>query len=1099
VAIVVDSGKVMYALPDSFLIHKSEKVTVDDSILVSLKDYQIDYLNGLFTLVKTYLPKTSIIIEYQILPINLQKTYFHRKLIYQTDSIRSLDSIPSIVTTLQKEFIRSNLRKNGSIVRGISLGSNQGLKIESGLRMNISGKITDKVEVIAALTDQTTPIQPEGNTQTLNEIDKVFVQIKSDRFHATMGDYYLSFEGSEFGQYQRKLQGAMGTAEFENYSATIYGAVSKGKYTTNYFLGQEGNQGPYQLKGDRGQIDIIVLAGTEKVWIDGEVMTRGENNDYIIEYSNGQITFTRSRLITSDSRITVDFQYSDLKFQRNLYGAKTQSQLWDEKIKLDFRILRESDNKDNPLEFTLSDENLEQLQKSGDNLDSSYVSGIDSVGPQKGYYIKMDSLGIQFYKYVGKNLGDYNVAFSYVGLGKGDYKSVGFGKYKFVGTGQGSYIPKIFLQPAQSHDLVDFSMHFQPHRNLMFSNEISMSRYDQNLYSNMDDGDNIGYAFSSYFNYHPDKVMLKSHSLGKFSIQSRYRSVNSKFVYIDRTDEIEKNRKWDSAELSTQEEEIFEINTHYQPLKTIQMSGGAGKITKGPLFTSNRWDAKTEITDEKVPALRYQIEKINSDNKASLRRGDWIRQSGSSDYRFKKVRPFFSYLGEVKKDVFQDTTSLGFKYDEWTSGLELLRLKKMSVSGSYIWRDDQLYEQKSFKPQSSAKTQKYQWNYSGSSTFSASAEYIHRDKRYANSDEQNNKKTDLGDLKLNISPLKKALITNWRYQISNTQVAQKERVYVKVTEGEGSYRYNEQTNEYEPYDLGDYELFVRQTDDFLPVVELRASSHIKFTPKKIFNKKSKNQWIKWLSSVSSDTYVRLEEKTQEKDIWSIYRIDLSKFQQPGTTIFGNRSLRQDIFLFQNRRDFSIRLRINTQKQVNYQFFEDGSETHFSEKAIRIIRQFSPLVSIQVDGQTKDKSYLYTHRTDKIIKSNEMNIDFSFRPTQIIELAIKSKFATKKDEAMQPATEADDYSIIPRASYSFRGKGRLNVEIEWTQVKVKPSNRVVPYELVGMNRQGTTWRWNIGLNYNVSKYMRATLSYNGRVEPDRPNTIHIARAEMRAYF
>ena len=241
------------------------------------------------------------------------------------------------------------------------MGSNQGLKLDSGLRMQISGRIADKVDVIAALTDQNTPIQPEGNTQSLQEIDKVFVQIKSDRFEAVLGDYELTFQDGEFGRYARKLQGAMGTVDSGNSSVTFSGAVSRGQYTTNQFSGIEGNQGPYQLKGNQGQTEIIVLAGTEKVWINGEQMTRGENNDYVIEYGNGQLTFTRNRLITDESRITVDFQYSDQRFRRNLYSGRVSTGFWDQKIQLVTTVLHEGDDKDNPLDFTLSEANLARL------------------------------------------------------------------------------------------------------------------------------------------------------------------------------------------------------------------------------------------------------------------------------------------------------------------------------------------------------------------------------------------------------------------------------------------------------------------------------------------------------------------------------------------------------------------------------------------------------------------------------------------------------------------------------------------------------------------------------------------------------------------
>ena len=45
--------------------------------------------------------------------------------------------------------------------------------------MQLAGDLTNDVNVTAALTDESSPIQPEGNTKTLQEFDKVFMTIKS--------------------------------------------------------------------------------------------------------------------------------------------------------------------------------------------------------------------------------------------------------------------------------------------------------------------------------------------------------------------------------------------------------------------------------------------------------------------------------------------------------------------------------------------------------------------------------------------------------------------------------------------------------------------------------------------------------------------------------------------------------------------------------------------------------------------------------------------------------------------------------------------------------------------------------------------------------
>ena len=92
-------------------------------------------------------------------------------------------------------------------------------------------------------------------------------------------------------------------------SSTASIAISRGKTARQTIAVQEGNQGPYRLEGAEGERFIIILAGTEQVWFDGKLMTRGLEEDYVIDYNAGDITFTPRRLITEYSRIIIEFEY----------------------------------------------------------------------------------------------------------------------------------------------------------------------------------------------------------------------------------------------------------------------------------------------------------------------------------------------------------------------------------------------------------------------------------------------------------------------------------------------------------------------------------------------------------------------------------------------------------------------------------------------------------------------------------------------------------------------------------------------------------------------------------------------------------------------
>jgi len=640
-----------YFLPDSLIIQHSEIIFIDGTFIPKMA-YDFNYINGEIRF-KNSVDKNSLIrVLYKIIPRPLKKQYYHRQVIRRVFEAPTgpADAYKIPVDAKKEEDFAANLTKSGSITRGITVGSNRGLKVNSSLNINVSGKVAENVEVVAALTDQTTPIQPEGTTQNLQEIDKVFVQIKAPNMSATMGDFQLNYSGTQFARYSRKLQGAMGTAQADNFLLTVSGAVSRGKYLSMSFMGQEGYQGPYQLKGDRGQIDIIVLAGTERVYIDGEQMVRGETNDYIIDYATAQITFSRGRLITSDSRIVVDFQYSDEKFRRNLYSTEGKAQFWDGKIKFGTTFLREADDRNNPLDFTLSDERLAVLQAAGDDPQRSVVSGETYVGPGKGRYIR-DQKGI--YTYVGADSGDYQVSFSDMGQGKGSYRYKGSGIFEYVGENLARYAPVILLPTAKSHNLLDFDLQASPFSFLSVRGEVAFSGLDNNTYSSIDDEDNQGTAQNWSATLKPGAMKFWGVNWGRAELGGKFRRIDDRFQDIDRTTEIEYNRRWDLPQAAKRGEETKEIQANYSPFTGLSLGGEFGSIRKGDYFKSDRWQFQNTLSRQKFPEYNFRIEKIKKNNLVQNQFGDWRRGNGNATYKMWKIRPFVKYEGEVKKENWQ--------------------------------------------------------------------------------------------------------------------------------------------------------------------------------------------------------------------------------------------------------------------------------------------------------------------------------------------------------------------------------------------------------------------------------------------------------------
>jgi len=1116
IAAPVDSATI--ALPDSFIIANSDTLRLGKTILQRGRDYQINYRHSQLHWHKP--PTTwsdSLVLAYRILAISLPRQLAIFKL-SKPAKLDSTLSISGVVTSARqdnlsasREGIGARLSKSGSLTRGVSLGSEQGLKVDSGLRLQLAGKLSDQTEVVAALTDQNTPIQPEGNTQTLNEIDKVFIQLKSERFNATLGDFQIEYGGSEFARYNRKLQGAkitVGNSDMRpsNFQLQLSAAVSRGKFTTNQFNGIEGKQGPYQLQGERGQIDILILAGTERVWIDGQLMTRGENNDYVIEYSNGQITFTRKRLITSDSRITVDFQFSDERFRRNLYSAQGLVTGFNEKLKWQTTLLREGDDRDNPLGFTLTPQNRDSLAAAGDGL--AQRDGRRPVKRGKGNYIRSFAAGDSIWIYVGPDsTGDYEVRFSDLGEGFGDYAYRAFGNFFYVGKKQGRYAPVILLAPAVQQNVIDSRLEVTPWPGVSLINEFAVSQLDRNLYSSRDDGDNTGRALLSTLRLEP-----RATKFGRLSLQARFRQKDSRYRDIDRADVVEFNRRWNlSNDLPAISEEMLESSATYSPITGWNLRGGYGKLNRGS--SSGRWEAGLDFKRPRLPELQYQIENITRENATAINSDSkWLRQRGAASYSFWKFKPQLGYEGEDRREIFADTSS-GFRFNSYTAGLDAHVWSRLKLAATFNQRDDEVRLKSGVAPKSAASTQNYALALERWKALSADLTLTHRERRIE-LPKPDRIRADLADVRVRFAPYQRAIDTDWQYQITNTQTAQQERVYLKVRQGEGNYRFDATLNEYIPVpDLsGDYVLRVIQTENFTPVVELRARSNIRINfagllrpaaPEKEKSENRKKNWKAYLRPVTTETFIRLEEKTSDPQVWEIYKLNLSRFQDSVYTQFGAQSLRQDINLWENNRARSVRYRFTALRELNNQYFGEGlSRRQQLRHELRATLALSPQVSSQTELilNREDRTFdAISGRQNRLVLNRTGALELSYRPRSMWELAAEVGLAFDEDRAA-PAVEVRAYSLKPRSTYSFRGKGRLSGELEWAQVTVTPllRDRPLPFELANGNRPGRTLRWNFALEYRISTNINISASYLGRNEPQR-QTLHLGKVEMRAFF
>ena len=359
--------------------------------LVRSIDYQIDFYSGKITITplirgdKGGLPDATtppykLKITYRTLPFAIKEVYKRDLYGKQTPNSRQ----PSDVGFHQQEDSglsenllvngarqpitdsqSSQLEVSGSQTFGISLGSGRSISQNQELRVNVEGKVSENISVLALLSDQDLPIQPEGTTENIQDIDQKLIRITHPNMRGTLGDFEGSLGTSEFIFFPRALEGVQVEGDFKWGSFhLIPSAIPKGQSTSLVIRGEEGRS-EYRLTVD-GQY-VIVKAGSEIVWLNGERMRRGENNDYIIrEYGDPIVEFNSKHLITSNDTIRIDFEYipEDRAYQQNLYGLSSVFKLPGEWITFGASYAVEADLKQpEQALITLDETDLEALRQ----------------------------------------------------------------------------------------------------------------------------------------------------------------------------------------------------------------------------------------------------------------------------------------------------------------------------------------------------------------------------------------------------------------------------------------------------------------------------------------------------------------------------------------------------------------------------------------------------------------------------------------------------------------------------------------------------------------------------------------------------------------
>jgi len=1122
-------------LDTSSIISNSIQITDTSGNKIDSNLYTIDYMRGQLIWKPEIKDRQSTInVSYRIFPYNFSETYQHKDIKSLEPDMSSFYNPFASKNPKQTDdiFNLGGLSKSGSISRGISFGNNQDVVVNSSLNMQLAGKLSDDIEILAAITDDNIPIQPEGNTQQIQEFDKVFIQLSNKNSKLIAGDFELQRPKSYFMNFYKKAQGgsfntSFNTLDKDSKSTGIMriatsAAISKGKYARNEVTAIEGVLGPYKLRGANNESFIIVLSGTEKVYIDGQLMTRGAEYDYVINYNTAEITFTPKNLITKDKRITVEFEYSEKNYARSLLFAGTEYE--NKKLKLQFNAFSEQDMKNQPIQQELSIDQKKLLSNVGDSLHLAVSPNVDSVAftSNEVLYKKVDSIiGLDTHTiYIYSTNPDsaiYRVGFSNVGQGNGNYvhkQSLANGKVfewraPQAGIPQGSYEPVIALITPKKKQMYTLSADYNISKNTNASVEVALSNEDINTFSKLDSADNVGYALK--MNIQSKKPLSKNEEKQWTLISNvNYEWINKDFNPIERYRSVEFERDWNLKNTTIyNDEHIAGINLTLSNKKRGLLNYQLKSFQKGEQYNAVQNIFNTNL-NKKEFYLTFNGSLVQS--KGLTNTTQFLRQRASLSKKLKrftvgvKEDQEHNEFRELNTDTLQANSFSFMEYEAFIANADTA-INKFSLD--YKKRFDLFPRNNAFKEATIGESIGFTASMLKSINSRLTINTSYRKLTIQDSSLTGQKADNslAGRIEYFAKLLKGSITSNTFYEIASGLEVKKEFSYLKVADGQGVYSwtdYNsngiEELDEFEIAAFKDQANYIRvytPTNEYIKTYMNQFNEALNINPAAVWA--TKKGVKKFISRFSNNSVLSINRKSDDQDLLNAYNPFLAEVSD-STLITLNSNFRSTLYF--NRSNPKFGMEVNIQDNKNKSLLTNGFDTRgLSVKGGRFRWNINRKIMFNLtynDGKKTSSSDYMTSR-EYTIMYYEAEPKISFQPNNVFRISISYKYADKENTQGTVGEKTINNNIGTDIKYSQLSKANLLFKINYIDISYNvDENTSIAFEMLEGLKTGKNVTWNVSYQKNLSNNLQMSIIYDGRKSPE-VKTVHVGSVQVRAYF
>lgn len=1088
--------------------------------------YRLDPLTATLYILDSNLLGQRLFFQYEVYPTDLSKPVAHKstQLVEPRRAEHQILEYPS--TSIRDVLNDNELYTNGAISRGVSVGNNQDLVLNSSLNLQISGKLSEDVEIMASISDKNIPMQPEGNTQMLKDISSIFISLKiKEMARINAGDVVWTMTDDRFLRVSRNMLGldakvAYRPSEKVKVLNEAGGGVAKGRFSRQTVTVQNGVQGPYKLYGADGEVSIIMVAGSERVYVDGKLMVRGAENDYTVDYNTAEITFTPKMLVSAEKRVIVEFEYTNRHYSRyNLFTRNEIEFSGKRPLKLYVNLFHEQDLKNHSIQPELTVENMRFLAALGDAGGTAYFPVMDTAAysPDRIQYEKVDTLFQNIIYTIFQHSTDpdatlYTPDFTYMGTNKGNYKlisSTANGRvFEWVppadGVPQGDYEPVLMLTAPISQQMATVGLDYAVRENTRIQTEAAVSHYDKNTFSKKDRQDDVGFAY--FLNVSDiETIRSKTDSLPwKLESHAQLQFLHKNFTPFESFRDVEFARHYNLAT------DYADHRSEWMAQAGLTLSQLRRHLLRYDLNYFNRIGEVNALRNELSTDDRWQEWQLRTNTSYLLTR-DSVQRSRYLVSRVqlaKQWKPItLNVHNLLEYNVFRnaETDSLrlnSFAFNEFNADLQSPDKAKHLFLLGYKNRVELAPDSQRLQHHLTIHEVRAQYRFAQikNQSFSLNATYRHQS--LADSvGKTAGENYFVGNLQYTGRFLRNALILNTYYEAGSGMELKKTFTFIKVAKGQGTHVWNdyngngiEELDEFEVAAFPDEAEYVKvwiAGTDYVNVWQNQWTQSVQLRPAAVWA--GKKGFRKFLSRFSDVLTLNAALKHKTRIFLPFVRSD------EDTNLVANRLTLANTFSFNNSSD-PFAFDFIVQKNANTQCLYYGLETNTVDYQELVLKS-TPVQPIYLQAlllhkNTRNRSNCFSSRNYLVETwSAEQEVRLQFQ--NCYTASLKGMYAHKTN--LQGVEKVQQYHADLSFMYRLLNRGTVSLTAEYVYMKgdVGDNSTVSYFMLEGLNL-GQNLLWTLSGQISITQFLQVAVQYQGRAVQGHP-VIHTGTVTLNALF